>query len=114
MSSAGATFTIKEQHMGRTTPEGRVKKMVRAELDRHGVYYFMPPANGFGRSGIPDFVCCVNGRFLSIECKAGNNEPTALQNFEMGKIREAGGTALVINEDTIPNIKLVLSICKRH
>lgn len=81
------------------TPESRVKATVRKELDRAEVYYFMPAANGYGRAGIPDFVCCINGYFLSIECKAGANKPTALQEREMENIRKAGGMALVIWED---------------
>ena len=79
--------------------EHAVKQAVKKELDKAGVYYFMPAANGYGRAGIPDFVCCVNGRFLALECKAGRKQPTALQDRELNRIIAAGGTALVINEN---------------
>lgn len=80
------------------TPEKRVKRAVEAMLKNMGVYYFFPPANGYGRSGIPDIICCVNGRFLAIECKAGGNKPTPLQVREIENIRLAGGVAIVANE----------------
>ena len=80
------------------TPEKRVKRAVEAMLKSMGVYYFFPPANGYGRSGIPDIICCVNGYFVAIECKAGGNKPTPLQVREIENIRLAGGVAVVANE----------------
>ena len=83
------------------TPEGKVKDAVRKILKQHNIYYFMPATGGYGRSGVPDFVCCVNGRFLGIECKAGLNQPTELQKREMEAIRMSGGVAVVINEGSV-------------
>jgi hypothetical protein len=81
-----------------TTPEGKVKAKVKAILNKHDIYYFMPATGGYGRSGVPDFICCVSGKFLAVECKAGNNKTTALQDREIGRIRQQGGAALVIDE----------------
>ena len=81
------------------TPEAKVKAKITQVLREEGVYYFFPTTGGFGRSGVPDIVCCVNGRFLGIECKAGNNKPTLLQVREIEAIRTAGGVAIVANED---------------
>lgn len=78
------------------TPEARTKAAVKKELDKAGVYYFMPPANGYGRAGIPDIICCVHGYFLAIECKAGKGTTTALQERELVNIKAAGGMALVV------------------
>ena len=80
------------------TPEKAVKAKVKAVLESEGVYYFMPPANGFGRSGVPDIVACVNGLFLGIECKANGNKPTALQIREIEAIRRNNGVAVVVDE----------------
>ena len=91
-----------------TTPEGKVKAKVVKLLKERGVYYFFPATFGMGRSGVPDIVCCVRGRFLAIECKAGKNKPTALQEKELLAIHNAGGTALVINEDNINHVLYVL------
>jgi hypothetical protein len=39
--------------------------------------------------------------FLGVECKAGFNKPTALQEREMADIHKAGGSAMVVREDTL-------------
>ncbi|CAB4241148.1 VRR-NUC domain containing protein [uncultured Caudovirales phage] len=78
------------------TPESIVKKEVTKTLTGYGVYHFFPAANGYGRAGIPDIICCINGHMLAIECKAGKGRTTALQERELQRIRDAGGSALVI------------------
>lgn len=95
-----------------STPEGKVKNKVVAILKRHGVYYFFPATHGFGRSGVPDIICCVSGMFLAIECKAGSNTPTALQERELRNIHLAGGAALVINEDNIADVEVAVQLLK--
>lgn len=75
----------------------RIKKALAAQQVLHkDVYWFMPPANGYGRSGIPDFVACVNGVFCAIEAKGEGGEATALQLRELEFVITAGGIALVI------------------
>jgi hypothetical protein len=59
------------------------------------------PANGYGRAGIPDIIVCHKGKFLAIECKAGYNKTTLLQEREIVNIHKAGGAAIVVREDTI-------------
>jgi len=87
------------------TPEGKVKAKVVKILKELSVYYFYPVTGGFGRSGVPDIICCVNGYFFGIECKAGKNTPTPLQEAEMQKIRNAGGHTLVVNELNIEDLR---------
>ena len=83
------------------TPEAKVKAAVVKLLKKHNIYYFFPATHGYGRSGVPDIICCYNSLFLAIECKAGKNKPTALQEKEIKKIREAGGDVFVINEEMV-------------
>ena len=83
------------------TPEGKVKDKVVKILKQYGVYYYFPVTGGFGMSGIPDIICCHNGRFIAIECKAGKNKTTALQDAHLARIRAAGGVAVVINEENV-------------
>ena len=80
------------------TPEKIVKDKVVSVLKAEGVYYFFPATHGFGRSGVPDIVCCVSGKFLAIECKANGNKPTALQIREIEAIRSCDGVAIVVDE----------------
>jgi len=90
------------------TPEAKVKASVTKILKEFGAYYFSPMTGGFGRSGVPDIICCYRGFFIAIECKAGKNKPTALQEREMGKVNAAGGMAILINEVNVHVVRAVL------
>lgn len=86
------------------TPEAKVKAKVVKTLKARGVYYFYPISGGYGRSGVPDIVGCHKGYFLGIECKAGKNKLTELQEANLRQIREAGGATLVVNEDNVHQV----------
>ena len=86
------------------TPEAKVKKKVVAVLKELGAYYFYPVTGGYGQSGVPDIVGCYQGSCFGIECKAGKNKPTALQEKNLRDIAKSGGIALVINEDNIDDV----------
>ena len=90
------------------TPESKVKAAVVKLLKQYGAYYFFPATHGYGRSGVPDIVCCVKGKFLAIECKAGKGETTALQDKEINAIRTAQGVAAVARETNLDMIEQVL------
>ena len=83
------------------TPESRVKGKIKAILKAHDIYYAMPIGTGYGSSGVPDFLVCLNGEFLAIEAKAGKGVPTALQLKNLREVESAGGRTIVINEDGI-------------
>jgi len=84
-----------------STPEGKVKIKAKKILDKLGAYYFMPMGGPFGRSGIPDIIGCLNGRFFGIECKANGNKPTALQMRELQDILDHGGISMIIDENNV-------------
>ena len=86
------------------TPEKKVKQRVVAQLKALGAYYFYPVTGGFGSSGVPDVVCCLDGRFIGIECKAGKGKTTALQDKNLREISEAGGLAMVVNEENVEQL----------
>ena len=91
------------------TPEGKVKRVVTKQLKELGAYYFFPMTGGYGKSGVPDIIACYNGLFFGIECKAGKNKPTTLQEKNLRDIKEAGGRSFVINEE---NMHAVLGVMK--
>jgi len=93
------------------TPESKVKAKAVAQLKALGAYYFYPVTGGYGSSGVPDIVGCYNGVFFGIECKSGNNKPTALQQKNLDRIAENGGIALIINEQ---NLNEVTSCLKQN
>ena len=90
------------------TPEAKVKKKVAEALKKLGVYYFYPVTGGYGRSGVPDIVGCYNGKFFGIECKAGKNKPTALQQKNLDDIASTEGIALLINEANMKDVAYLL------
>jgi hypothetical protein len=83
------------------TPEGKVKDKIKKILKAHNIYYAMPHGSGFGNAGVPDFLCCVKGKFIAIEAKANGGIPTALQNRQLDDIEMAGGTAWVVSEGNL-------------
>lgn len=68
----------------------------------------MPIGTGYGNSGVPDFLVCHAGHFVGIEAKAGKGKTTALQEDNMQRIRESGGTTLVVNEENLDELKQLL------
>jgi Holliday junction resolvase len=91
------------------TPESKVKKQVKKILDDLGAYHFSPMMDGYGRSGVPDIIACYKGKFIGIECKAGDNKPTLLQLRNIDDIKRNQGLAIVINEG---NMESLLALVK--
>ena len=87
------------------TPEGKVKKKVAKHLDDLGCYYFYPATGGYGKSGVPDIVGCYKGKFFGIECKAGRNTPTPLQQINLDDIEKQKGIALIVNEKNMHSVQ---------
>lgn len=82
--------------------EADVKAEVKSVLkDSRVAWWFMPPANGYGRSGIPDFVGCVRGCMFAIETKFGRGTTTANQEREIFGLRTAGAQVWIVNEHNI-------------
>ena len=65
--------------------------------------------DGYGRSGVPDIIACYKGKFIGIECKAGDNKPTLLQLRNIEDIKRNQGLAIVVNEG---NIESLLALVK--
>lgn len=83
------------------TKESKVKAKIRAILKQYRAYYHMPHMNGMGSSGVPDLAVCHAGRYLAIEAKAGDNDPTELQWVRLTEIQKSGGSTMVINETNL-------------
>lgn len=89
-------------------PEDKAKQGVKALLKKYNVWFFKPQMGGFGKAGIPDFICCIRGRLLGVETKAVGKKPTPLQQKEIDGINAAGGVAVVVTEDRLQAFELLL------
>lgn len=82
------------------TPEGAVKAKIKAWLKARNIWYCMPMGTGFGNSGVPDFVCCWDGRFMAIEAKAPGkrSNTTVMQDNQIMGIHKSSGMAVVVDD----------------
>lgn len=96
---------IRKTHSSEAHVKQSVKQIIESVKDRFGVpiWYFMPPANGFGRSGIMDYVGTVLGKSFAIETKYGGNTTTAHQSNEIAAAIKAGARVWVVDEKNLPS-----------
>ena len=75
--------------------ETKIQKAIQGYIQSLGGYEFKVHGDIFMRSGIPDIICCLKGRFVGIEAKDIGNEPSELQLAHGRKIEKAGGIFIV-------------------
>lgn len=85
--------------------ETRLKNKVLKYI-KHNYHAFVYKPNDRFTSGIPDIIMCVDSKFVAIELKVGNNQPTALQEYMLRKIRLAGGYTSVCR--SVDDVKIFL------
>ena len=77
--------------------EKNFENRVKAYLKSKDVWYIKYWGGArFTKSGIPDLLACVNGKFVAIELKAPNGKPSELQLYTIEQIKKAGGKAFVL------------------
>lgn len=75
--------------------ENRMKKFI----ETMGGWQVKFHANSFTKSGIPDCLCCVEGRFVAVEVKSSQGKPSPLQIHQLKQIDKAGGYAILLYPD---------------
>src|SRR5580692_8653454 len=89
------------------TPEAWEKQDICRYLDSlPNCWYVKPMTFGYGKSGVPDILACLDGKFVSIEVKRHGKGATATQKRRMEAIAAAGGTALWGTAD-----KVIAELC---
>lgn len=84
--------------------EADVKAEVKKILNQHGWFWWMPPANGFGKSNV-DFNALRGGVFMAIETKFGKNKCTPLQLGYLSSIFKEDGFGFVVTEKTLDSFR---------
>ena len=81
--------------------ENRLKKF----LEDEGCWFVKFFANAYTKSGIPDLLVCCNSYFIGVEVKAPNGKPSELQKWNVNKIIEANGIAVILYPDQFDRFK---------
>lgn len=93
--------------------EKNFEKRVKEFLKQQNCWVLKTWSNGVQRSGVPDLLVCCNGVFLGIELKAQNGKPSELQLWNVKKIRESGGVAIVLYPNQFEEFKNIIELLKR-
>ena len=96
-----------------TTPEGRVKKLVKDLLAEYpDLYQYWPVPAGFGPSSL-DCIVCYRGQFIGIETKAPGKKPTARQDHCIAQMVAAGGKTYVVDSAAaLQPLREYLTLCR--
>lgn len=91
------------------TKEGAVKDAIKRVFKTYGVFFWMPGANLYGRTGQPDFIAVIKGRMLAVEAKATPKEqPTANQASFLRGVKAAGGVSCVVHNENVRSLHYVV------
>ncbi|BBK61877.1 hypothetical protein A9CBEGH2_08170 [Amedibacterium intestinale] len=93
--------------------EKNFEKRVKEFLKQQNCWVLKTWSNGVQRSGVPDLLVCCNGVFLGIELKAQKGKPSELQLWNVKKIRESGGVAIVLYPNQFEEFKNIIELLKR-
>ncbi len=90
--------------------ENKVKKFLKEQ----NCWVLKTWSNGVQRSGVPDLLVCCNGYFVGVELKATKGKPSELQIWNIKKIREAGGVAIVLYPNQFEKFKDLIVQMKKE
>ncbi|MBA9088784.1 Holliday junction resolvase [Fontibacillus solani] len=85
--------------------EAQFQSKVIKFLNDHHIYHVKVWGGGYQRAGIPDILACVNGHFVGIELKTEVGRTSKLQDYNISRIRESKGTAIVLRPSGFEKFK---------
>lgn len=103
--SEDAKESISKRGSDQVGQEKNFENKVKGYLKKKGAYFIKywggSGASGktFTKSGVPDLLVCLNGQFMGIEIKASSGKPSELQIYNLGKIHNANGLAVLLFPD---------------
>lgn len=84
-------------------------KIIRKLKKLPDCWYVKIWGGGFQRAGIPDILICYKGFFIAVELKNEIGEASELQKYNIEKIKEARGIALVIRPQNESDLWEIMS-----
>lgn len=96
--------------MGNSIPrEKHLENRIKKHLKSVGAYFIKYWGGGhFTRSGVPDILACVNGKFIGIEVKSSKGVVSELQKHHLREIERAGGIAMVVRPENYSEFEEVI------
>ena len=77
--------------------EKNFENKVKRYLKEQGCYFIKYWGGAaYTKSGVPDLLVCCNGHFVGIEVKAEKGKPSELQIYNLRRIDESGGYAILL------------------
>ena len=92
--------------------DDKLVKFVRTTF-RKEAWFLKVAGSAAQRSGVPDYIICIKGKFVAIETKRedGSGRASGQQKIECRRIQQAGGIA-IISDDFKEIKKLLLGVYK--
>lgn len=100
---------------GTVVREASTRHAVDKILKKYGAWFFAPVNFGIGREGVPDNICCINGKFVAIESKGHKtgHKLTEVQKRCLQDIENAGGYTFVATPTNLEELdRWVRALCK--
>lgn len=85
--------------------EKQFENKVKRYLKSKNIYYFKYFGNAYSTPGILDLTLCINGKFVGVELKAEKGKVSALQEYNIKRIKESGGIAIVLRPSEFDRFK---------
>lgn len=79
--------------------EKTLENKIKEHLKKNGHFHFKFFANAMTKTGVPDIIACINGRFVGIEVKNPNGKGviSLMQQLTCNEINLQGGNAIIVD-----------------
>ena len=85
--------------------EKQIENKIKTYLKSKGIWYIKIWGSMFTRNGVPDLICCFQGKFLAIEVKSSIGKMSELQKHEAEKIQKCGGMFYCLRPNNFDDFK---------
>ena len=92
--------------------EAQITASIRKFLSRNGIYNVKIAGGGMQEAGLPDLLAVVGGHLFAFEIKVPGAKARPLQDHQLTRINNAGGTALVVSD--VSEVAAALELHQGH
>lgn len=97
------------------TSEKSFENRIKKHLKEQGCWFVKYWGGAvYTKSGIPDLLCCIGSYFVAIEVKGEKGKPSELQLYNIRKINQAGGYAVVLYPKQFDKFKKLCELLKSN